>query len=94
MTNRWETRIFLLLLLGVSTLGCRPPSFYRRQADRDANCLIDVKSAAIGVTPGAYRIDIDPRSRMYDPNNPDCEPMPPDDPTSHQLMECIDCKKG
>ncbi len=88
-----EFRI-ILLLLAVCTLGCRPPSFYRRQADRDANCMVDLKSAAVGVTPGEYRIDIDPRSRMYDPNNPDCEPMPPDDPTSHQLMECVDCKKG
>ncbi len=94
MRNCCKSRLFMLLLLAVATLGCRPPSFYRRQADRDANCLVDVKSAAIGVTPGEYRIDIDPRSRMYDPNNPDCEPMPPDDPTSHQLMECVDCKKG
>lgn len=94
MTDRGEFRMIMLLLLAICATGCRPPSFYRRQADRDANCLVDVKSAAVGVTPGEYRIDIDPRSRMYDPNNPDCEPMPPDDPTSHQLMECVDCKKG
>ena len=31
---------------------------------------------------------------MYDPHDPDCEPMPPDDPVSHQLMHCVDCKKG
>ena len=84
----------LLLLVAVPSMGCRPPSFYRRQADRDANCMVDIKSASAGVPPGEYRIDIDPRSRMYDPNNPDCEPMPPDDPTSNQLMHCIDCKKG
>jgi len=87
------TRI-CLLLLAFSALGCRPPSFYRRQADRDVNCMVDLKSTALGLPPGEFRIAIDPRSRMYDPNNPDCEPMPPDDPTSHQLMNCIDCKKG
>ena len=31
---------------------------------------------------------------MYDPYDPDREPMPPDDPVSHQLMICVDCKKG
>ena len=31
---------------------------------------------------------------MYDPFDPDCEPMPPDDPASHRYMECVDCKKG
>ena len=31
---------------------------------------------------------------MFDPNNPDCPPMPPDDPVSHQLMHCVDCKPG
>ncbi len=31
---------------------------------------------------------------MYDPHDPDCEPMPPDDPVSHKLMICVDCKKG
>jgi hypothetical protein len=31
---------------------------------------------------------------MYDADDPDCPPMPPDDPTSHELMICVDCKKG
>ena len=92
--SRDVVRVCLLVLLAGAAIGCRPPSFYRRQADQDANCMVDQKSAAVGVAPGEYRIDIDPRSRMYDPNNPDCEPMPPDDPTSHQLMHCVDCKKG
>jgi len=87
-------RIGLLLLLAFTSSGCRRPSFYRLQADQQAHCLIDQKSASAGITPGEYRVDIDPRSRMYDPNNPDCEPMPPDDPTSHRLMHCVDCKKG
>ena len=84
----------ICLLLNLVAVGCRPQSFYRRQADADAYCMVDQKSASVGVAPGEYRIDIDPRSRMFDPNNPDCEPMPPDDPTSNQLMQCVDCKKG
>lgn len=76
-----------------ASIGCTPGK-YREAADRDANCLMDAKSAAAGVEPATYRINIDPRSRMYDPYDPDREPMPPDDPTSNQLMQCVDCKKG
>ncbi len=87
----------ILSLLAASLLislpGCTR-RFYRRQADREVNCIVDNKSKAVGSMPGAFSIDVDPRSRMYDPNNPDCPPMPPDDPVSHQLMKCVDCKPG
>ena len=86
----------LRYLLVVSMLlagGCSRP-FYRKQADADAYCLTDQKAAVIGSNPLEFRIDVDPRSRMYDPNNPDVEPQPPDDPASHRYMECVDCKKG
>lgn len=86
-----------LCLFGVivvaTAIGCTPPK-YRQAADRDANCLVDEKSSMAGIEPASYRIDIDPRSRMFDPNNPDCEPMPPDDPTSNLLMKRVDGKKG
>ena len=87
--GRW---IVLLAALAAS-LGCTR-SYYRQQADTEVNCIIDNKSAAVGSAPGQFRIDVDPRSRMYDPNSPDCPPMPPDDPISHQLMHCVDCKPG
>ncbi len=84
-----------LLLVSTFAIGCkRDQTFYRLQADQEANCLVDHKAAAVGAEPGQFRINVDPRSRMYDPNNPDCEPMPPDDPVSHQLMNRVDCKKG
>jgi hypothetical protein len=87
----------VLLLLAVSTfatsLSCTRP-YYRRQADREVNCIIDHKSMALGSAPGEFRMDVDPKSRMFDPNSPDCPPMPPDDPISHQLMMCVDCKPG
>jgi hypothetical protein len=82
--------LFAALALAI---GCSR-SYYRRQADREVNCIIDNKSVAVGEAPGSLRIDVDPSSRMYDPGNPDCPPMPPDDPTSHELMECVDCKPG
>ncbi len=89
----WALRAAVLLSLVAATTGCTR-AHYRRQADQEVNCIVDNKSVAVGSAPGEFRIDVDPRSRMYDPNNPDCPPMPPDDPVSHQLMRCVDCKPG
>jgi uncharacterized small protein (DUF1192 family) len=85
--------IALLVSSFVSTSGCTR-AYYRQQADDEVNCIIDNKAMAIGSEPGQFRMDIDPRSRMYDGNDPDCPPMPPDDPASHRLMHCVDCKPG
>jgi hypothetical protein len=85
--------VLLLLSLFTTSTSCTRP-YYRRQADREVNCIIDHKSMALGNAPGQFRIDVDPKSRMFDPNSPDCPPMPPDDPISHQLMHCVDCKPG
>src|SRR5690606_22202256 len=81
-------------LVGIACLlatlaGCTR-AHYRQQADRDAYYLTDEKLMAAGDAPGECRIDIDPRSRMYSPYNPDRPPMPPDDPTSHRYMEVVD----
>ncbi len=83
------------VLLGCLILatGCTR-AHYRRQADREVNGIIDDKACTLGLAPGGYRMDVDPRSRMYDSNSPDCPPMPPDDPVSHQLMKNVDCKPG
>ncbi len=89
--SRWSVVGVLFCIAAATAFGCSR-NHYRRQADSEVNCIIDNKSIAVGSTPGEFRIDIDPRSRMYDPNNPDCPPMPPDDPISHQLMNCVDCK--
>ncbi len=94
MTNRPGTHtVAVLTALLLSAVGCSIP-FYRQQADDETYSLIDHKAACVGAEPGSYRIDIDPRSRMFDPHDPDSEPMPPDDPASHRLMHCVDCKQG
>lgn len=86
----WLAYLALAITLGG---GCSRPH-YRQQADADAYRLTDQKALVLGAPPEEFRIAIDPRSRMYDPFNPDCEPMPPDDPLSHRYMQCVDCKKG
>jgi hypothetical protein len=41
-----------------------------------------------------HSIQIDPRSRMFNPYDPDREPMPMDDPASHEFMHQVDGKRG
>lgn len=92
-TARLSLCIVTVALIVATSLSCTRP-YYRRQADREVNSIIDEKSVALGAAPGEFRIDVDPKSRMFDPNSPDCPPMPPDDPVSHALMHCVDCKPG
>ncbi|HYW81279.1 MAG TPA: hypothetical protein VE890_16970, partial [Thermoguttaceae bacterium] len=85
---------FLALgLMCLSSSGCRR-GFYRRQADREVYGLVDCASTEVGMTSGQFTIQPDPQSRMFDADCPDAPPMPPDDPTSHKLMHCVDCKPG
>lgn len=93
-----QSRIERMILVGILLLvfafaGCTR-GFYRRQADRDAYCLIESHSNDPRWHLEDYCLTPSPASRMFDPANPDCEPMPPDDPASHEYMHCVDCKKG
>lgn len=81
------------LALAAGSTGCTR-AFYRRQADIDAYSLIREKANHPHWRLANYTVSVDPRSRMYDPYAIDCPPIPPDDPTSHQLMHCVDNKRG
>ncbi len=92
-TTQASCTLWLMLLLVVcSTGGGCSRAFYRIQANQDAYRLIAEKNNHPQWYDADYRIAIDPRSRMYDPYDPDCEPMPPDDPTANRLMHTIDGK--
>jgi hypothetical protein len=80
-------------LVLVASGGCNR-TYYRRQADVDAERLIAEKNFHPHWYLPRTNIDIDPRSRMFDPFNPDFEPIPLDDPYSHELMHWVDDKKG
>ncbi len=80
-----------LALVVLLASGCSR-QFYRLQADWDAYRLIDEKVHHLHMPLEDYRIDVDPRSRMFDPTNPDFPMMPPDDPAAHRLMHCVDGK--
>ena len=83
----------LATLVLVLLCGCSR-AFYRKQADRDVACLVAQKSNDPRWALPNFPIGMDPRSRYFDPTNPDCPPMPPDDPASHRYMHCLDGKKG
>jgi len=85
--------IFIVAFLTCCGVGCHRTT-YRRQADAEVSTLLQQ-----GQCDPRWRLretTVYPKkeSRYYDPFCPDAEPMPPDDPVSHQLMHCVDGKKG
>ncbi|HEY2413693.1 MAG TPA: TolC family protein [Pirellulaceae bacterium] len=87
------TLLGLILVAILASTGCTR-TFWRRQADLDAYSLVREKATLPHWRLPNYTVAIDPRSRMYDPYMIDCSPMPPDDPTAHQFMHCVDNKRG
>jgi hypothetical protein len=87
------------LRVGVTLFACALAGcnrfHYRQQADTDVAGLVEEKSydPRWAREPG-FSVDMDPRSRFYEPYVQECPPMPPDDPDSHQLMHCIYGKTG
>jgi outer membrane protein TolC len=84
----------VLLVSVVIALGGCSRTKYRIQADREAYDVIAERNVDPRWKVDNYDIEIDPRSRYFDPHNPDSPPMPPDDPASHQYMHLVDGKKG
>lgn len=84
----------LALLVVMGATGCSR-SFYRHQADDEVyNLLGHVADDPRWSLDHEYSIQVSPESRFYDDTCPDHPPMPPDDPTAHKLMHCVDCIPG
>lgn len=78
----------------LSAVGCHR-QYYRKQADQEVNCLLQEKSSHLARRPTAdLGIDVDRRSRMFNPFDLDFQPMPMDDPASHRYMQCVDGRRG
>lgn len=82
-----------LLSIFVTLHGCSRTK-YRLEADRDAYAVISEREGDQDWAAESYRIDQDPRSRYFDPHDPDKPPMPIDDPASSQYMRMVDGKRG
>ena len=87
--------VLLAVLAGVATApGCTRGRYYL-QADREVSTLLAEKSCdPRWKVPGNFTVRQDERSRFYDQYSQIFPPMPPDDPTSHRYMHCVDGKKG
>ncbi len=83
----------VVVFSALCTSGCTR-SRYRRQADAEVGALVQQAVVNNYADLNGFTINVDPRSRMYDPTNPDRPPMPPDDPDSHRLMHYVDGKRG
>ena len=94
-TNSLLVRFALpLAILAVGSAGCTRGRYYT-QADREVSTLLAEKSCdPRWAVPVNYNVRQDERSRFYDVYNQIFPPMPPDDPTSHRYMHCVDGKKG
>ncbi len=72
--------ILLIVLAILGTSGCTR-TLYRRQADREANYLVREKSVGTPwQVPDSFTIQPDPRSRFFDPTDPDFPTLPPAGP--------------
>lgn len=85
--------IWLALICLVGTTGCTR-RMYRVKADQEANLVVAERNVDSRWRVDDYAIDPDPRSRYFDPYDPDRPPMPADDPASHQYMHLVDGRTG
>lgn len=94
-TNRWrQVAVASAMATTLFQAGCTRQN-YRCKTDTEAYYLLDEKVAqSCEETAKPYRIEVDSRSRMFDPFNPDRPPMPEDDPQANNLMRMVDGKKG
>lgn len=86
---RWAFALSGLTL----AVGCSRAHYYE-EADREVTRIVQEKSYDPRWALDNFSIDLDPRSRYFDPYNQLNPPMPEDDPDSHALMHCVDCKLG
>lgn len=84
----------LVITASLASLPGCSRMFWRSQADFDTyNQLLEKTRDPRWDLP-RVTVEADPRSRFYDPHNPDCPPLPPDDPAAHGYMHWVDGMKG
>ena len=85
--------MIILASFGALVAGCTR-AHYRKQADAVVSDVISGATANPRFQLPGLNINVDPRSRLYDSTDADFPPMPPDDPDSHRLMECVAGHRG
>ena len=74
-----------MLLLAISCVGCSRAQ-YRVHADQDVHELIAERNDPSYILP-VRTVAADSHSRMADFSDPDCGPLPPDDPAASRFMK-------
>lgn len=82
-----------LLSMGTLLSGCTR-TFWRRQADKDSYQAITQHIGDPRWAVPRFDVTPDPRSRFFDPYDPDHAPLPPDDPAAHGYMHWVDGWQG
>lgn len=90
----WLRSVTAVWLVVSLALGACSRAHYRRQADDETYAAISEKARGPAWDLRPFNIVRGPQSRLYDPTNPDRPAMPPDDPSSHELMHYVDGKRG
>lgn len=93
-TSRPQAALLWICALGLLALSGCTRAMYREQADAEVYSAVAEKAHDPRWNLKDYTIAINPHSRMYDGFDPDNEPLPPDDPTSHKLMHYVDGMEG
>tara|TARA_R110002095_G_scaffold195123_3_gene173616 strand:+ start:4721 stop:7423 length:2703 start_codon:yes stop_codon:yes gene_type:complete len=73
--------------------GCSP-TFWFDQANSDTYEILAENANDPAWQVPRFDVEPDPRSRFYDPYDPNHEPLPPDDPAANVYMHWLQCKKG
>lgn len=80
--------------MGTSGLSGCSRQFWRKQAQRDTYSAVTEKLNNPHWALPRINLTPDPRSRFFDPFDPDREPLPPDDPAAHEYMHCVNGRLG
>lgn len=79
--------LMVMTSLALTCLSGCSRTWYRKAADRDAACLTNSRQFDERWEIPDRAVEPDPTSRMADPYDPDCTPVPPDDPAAHRYMD-------
>jgi len=85
--------LLMVSAVGLALQGCSR-AHYRQRADLEVFEIVKEKSQDPRWELKDFSIEPPPQSRFYDPYPADVPPMPPDDPTSHQLLHQVYGKRG
>ena len=84
--NKLACALAIFVMASLVLCGCTR-EWYRKAADRDAVCLIKSRQFDSRWDIPDRAVEPDPTSRLADQNNPDCGPLPPDDPAANCYMK-------